>query len=139
MPVPAAVRRAIAVRDENRCAYCQTSEENCGLAMHIDHIVPEVAGGGSEEGNLCLVCFSCNVSKGARQDAVDPTTGESVPIFHPLRDRWAEHFRWSKSGTEIVGRTPKGRATVVALQMNNPTVIFARRRWVGAGWHPPQS
>jgi hypothetical protein len=26
---------------------------------------------------------------------------------------------------------------VVTLQMNNPTVVRARRRWVSAGWHPP--
>ncbi len=137
MPVPPAIRRAIAARDKHRCAYCLTSEENCGLAMHLDHVMPEVAGGGNEEWNLCLVCFSCNVNKGAQQTAVDPETGETVPLFHPVRQRWAEHFKWSEDGTRIVGKTPVGRATVVALKMNNPTVVFARRRWVGAGWHPP--
>ncbi|RLT34340.1 MAG: HNH endonuclease, partial [Chloroflexi bacterium] len=30
-----------------------------------------------------------------------------------------------------------GRATVEALQMNNQTVVKARRRWVIGGWHPP--
>jgi len=30
------------------------------------------------------------------------------------------------------------RATVEALQMNNPTVVRARRRWASAGWHPPE-
>ncbi len=137
MPVPSAVRRVVAARDEYRCAYCQTSEENCGLAMHMDHIVPEVAGGVTEVSNLCLVCFSCNVSKGAQQSAVDPETGETSPLFHPVRQRWAAHFRWSEDGTRIDGKTPTGRATVLALKMNNPTVVFARRRWVGAGWHPP--
>ncbi len=136
--MPLAVRRVIAARDENRCAYCQTSEENCGLAMHLDHIVPEVAGGATEEDNLCLVCFSCNVSKGARQSAVDPETGENVPLFHPVHQRWVEHFTWSESGTRIDGKTPTGRATVGALKMNNSTVVFARRRWVSSGWHPPQ-
>lgn len=83
MPVASALRRLIAARDKNRCAYCQTSEENCGIAMHLDHITPEVAGGGDEEENLCQVCFSCNVNKGARQSAVDPETGESVALFSP--------------------------------------------------------
>ncbi len=135
--MPSPLRPVVAVRDKNRCAYCQTSEENCGLAMHLDHIVPEVAGGATEESNLCLVCFSCNVSKGALQSAVDPETGKAVPLFHPVRERWLEHFMWSENGTRIDGKTSTGRATVMALKMNNPTVVFARRRWVSAGWHPP--
>ncbi len=137
MAVPAAIRRVVVARDEYRCAYCQTSEDNCGLAMHLDHIVPEVAGGGNEIENLCLVCFNCNVSKGAQQNAVDPETGENAALFHPVQQRWADHFGWSRDGTHIIGRTPVGRATVSALKMNNPTVVFARRRWVDAGWHPP--
>ena len=131
------VRRAVAARDKDRCAYCQTSEDNCGLAMHLDHIVPEAAGGESVVGNLCLACFSCNVAKGAQQAAVDPATGETASLYHPVRQRWTEHFEWSEDDTRIVGKTPTGRATVLALKMNNLTVVFARRRWVSAGWHPP--
>lgn len=65
MTAPAARYRLIAERDRHRRAYCLTTEENCGLQMHVDHIVPEVAGGTSTADNLCLVCFSCNVHKGA--------------------------------------------------------------------------
>jgi hypothetical protein len=36
-----------------------------------------------------------------------------------------------------MGLTPTGRATIVTLQMNNPAIVRARRRWVSAGWHPP--
>lgn len=117
MAVSADVRRVVAARDGNRCAYCRTSEENCGLAMHLDHIVPEVAGGEDEEENLCLACFSCNVNKGAQQRALDPETGEDVPLFHPVRQRWAEHFGWSQAGTRIFGKTPVGRATVSGLEV----------------------
>lgn len=104
--------------------------------MHLDHIVPEVAGGETKEENLCLACFSCNVAKAALQVAVDPETGGTVPIHHPVRERWADHFAWSEDGALIVGKTPTGRATVLALKMNNLTVVCARRRWVSAGWHP---
>ncbi len=135
--MPAALRPVVAARDEYRCAYCLTSEENCGLAMHLDHIIPESAGGATDDKNLCLVCFSCNVNKGAQQSARDPETGEPVSLFHPIRERWAAHFMWSENGTRIDGKTPTGRATILALKMNNPTVVFARRRWVSAGWHPP--
>ena len=125
-------------RDKKRCAYCQTSEENCGLAMHLDHIIPEAVGGLTEEGNLCLACFSCNVAKGARQFAIDSETGAHVPYYNPFCERWDDHFGWSEDGTLVVGKTPTGRSTVEALNMNNPIVVFARRRWVSAGWHPPR-
>jgi hypothetical protein len=37
----------------------------------------------------------------------------------------------------IRGKTPQGRATVVALQMKHQDIVAARRLWVIAGWHPP--
>jgi hypothetical protein len=106
--------------------------------MHIDHIIPESAGGLTVPENLCLACFSCNVLKGAKQTWEYPDTQETVRLFHPLRDKWNDHFTWDESRTEIIGRTPCGRATIEALRMNNPTVVNARRRWVSAGWHPPE-
>ncbi|MSQ48031.1 MAG: HNH endonuclease [Deltaproteobacteria bacterium] len=139
MPVSSALRALIAERDQPRCAYCLTTEENCGLRMHVDHIIPEVAGGLSTLDNVCLACFSCNVAKAARQTAVDPLTGETVSFFHPVRHRWHDHFAWDERKTRILGLTTHGRATVAALQMNNDTMVRARRRWVSAGWHPPDT
>jgi hypothetical protein len=37
----------------------------------------------------------------------------------------------------IVGKTPCGRATVLALQLNFWIAVQVRRQWVAAGWHPP--
>lgn len=42
-------------------------------------------------------------------------------------------------GTLIVCLRQTGRATVVALQLNNEYLVRARARWVAAGWHPPAS
>ena len=36
-----------------------------------------------------------------------------------------------------MGLTAVGRATIVALNMNNAVIVYARRRWVSVGWHPP--
>lgn len=121
MPVPPALRALIAERDKWRCAYCLTTEENCGLRMHVDHIIPEVAGGLTTPDNVCLACFSRNVSKAAQQTAADPLTGETVPLFHPVRQRWRDHFAWDESKTQIIGLSAYGRATVGVLHMNNPT------------------
>src|SRR5712671_6389164 len=99
MPVPLALRALIAERDKQRCAYCLTTEENCGLRMH--HIIPEVGGGLSTLDNVCLACFSCNVSKAAQQTSVDPLTGETVSLFHPVYQQWRTHFIWDESQMQI--------------------------------------
>ena len=137
MTVPILLRRQIEERDKHRCAYCQTAEENCGLRMHLDHITPEVKGGATSLENLCLACFTFNAYKGEQQTSKDPLTGEYVLLFHPVQQVWTDHFAWDESGTILLGITPHGRATVRTLQMNNLTVLQARRRWVSAGWHPP--
>ena len=103
MPISSALRTLLALRDKRRCAYCLTTEENCGLRMHVDHIIPETAGGPTTEENLCLACFSCNTAKAAQQTAVDPHSGAPVSLFHPLRQRWSEHFSWDESQTQIIG------------------------------------
>jgi hypothetical protein len=107
--------------------------------MEIDHIVPEVAGGVTELDNLCLACISCNAFKSAYQMGVDPQTNEEVPLFNPRKQPWHEHFRWHDDGSQIIGTTAIGRATVIRLQMNRSIVVQARQRWVQAGWHPPQA
>jgi hypothetical protein len=48
---------------------------------------------------------------------IDPLTEEQVELFHPVRQRWSEHFRFK--GYEIEGSTAVGRATVATLDLNH--------------------
>lgn len=105
--------------------------------MQVDHIYPESAGGPTVPYNLCAICISCNSYKNALWEAFDPTSGQKVALFHPLQQSWTEHFAWDESKARILGLTPCGRATINTLQMNNPIIVRARKRWVAAGWHPP--
>lgn len=136
--IPRSLRRRVAAEFHNRCAYCHTLTSVTGMRLVIDHIIPEAAGGQTAWENLCLACHSCNEFKGAQVKAQDPLTGERVPLFHPRRQQWREHFCWSEDSSEIIGLTPVGRATVAALNMNHPDIVEARRRWAVVGWHPPQ-
>jgi hypothetical protein len=106
--------------------------------MVIDHIVPESLGGPTEEMNLWLACPLCNAHKGDRITALDANTGEIVRLFNPRQQAWVDHFAWTSEGDRIVGRTPIGRATVIALQLNRPSLVRARGAWVSVGWHPPE-
>ncbi len=68
----------------------------------------------------------------------DPETIAQVLLFNPREQDWEGHFRWREDATLILGRTACGRATITALQLNNDHLVRARRRWVMAGWHPPE-
>ena len=107
------------------------------MPLVIDHILPQAAGGSDGRENLAASCYRCNEFKGARTHAVDHTTGPLVPLFHPRTQLWHEHFAWANGGTHIVGLTSTGRATVVALRLNNEYVIEARALWIARDWHPP--
>jgi hypothetical protein len=135
--LPAALRERLQDADGYRCAYCQTSVENTGQPLTVDHIIPQSLGGETTYENLCLACHRCNQTKGGAIAGTDPLTDDLTALFHPRRDRWNEHFAWDGAGARIVGLTATGRVTIVMLAMNDETIASARRRWVSVGWHPP--
>lgn len=131
-----AVVRLVHERADYTCEYCQTAQRVIGQAMHVEHIDPK---GGDHPDNLCLSCPSCNLSKARATSAPDPLSGEIVPLFHPRTENWTEHFEWARNGTQLVGLTPVGRATIIRLKMNIPRIVEARSTWVRAGVHPPKT
>jgi hypothetical protein len=135
--IPPTLRQRVAIVAGFRCGYCLTAQRIIGPLLEIDHYIPASRGGSSDEENLWLACPMCNSHKSDRVEAVDPDTGQAVRLFNPRRERWDEHFEWSDAGAVVRGKTPTGRATILALQMNHPEMVDARRLWVDAGWHPP--
>jgi len=136
--IPADLREQLLAADDRRCVYCQTTEANTGQPMTVDHIVPKAQDGPTQFDNLCFACRRCNEFKGSATVAREPLTNEIVPLFHPRSQKWNDHFDWGASGTHVIGLTAIGRATVIALNMNNAVIVDARRRWVSMGWHPPE-
>ena len=135
--VPDSVRQQVDLDAGDRCGYCLTERRYTAKRLHLEHIIPIAAGGSSAIENLWLACDLCNSYKGAKTEAADPVTDDLVLLFNPRTQKWSEHFRWSEDGTQIIGLTATGRATVNALRMNNPILVEARRWWVKSGWHPP--
>lgn len=136
--IPKPLRERITSQARRRCGYCLTDERVVGTPMEIDHLVPEILGGPTEEENLWLACSLCNDHKSDRIAAIDPVTLETVRLFNPRRENWQEHFQWSQELDVILGLTPCGRATVLALNLNRPSLVHARRAWASVGWHPPK-
>ncbi len=131
------LRDCLLEADNRHCAYCYTTEANTGQPMTVDHIIPQSQGGTTMFENLCFACRRCNEFKGSVDSAKDPLTGETAVLFHPRQQTWVDHFQWDEAGALLIGLTAVGRATIVALNMNNPVIVDTRRRWVSVGWHPP--
>ena len=132
-----ALRQSVAARFEHRCAYCHSPEFLTRMVYEIDHIFPRGRGGRTELDNLAYACPLCNRKKGDYTDAIDPSTEMRVPLFHPLLQTWERHFAWSSDGLRIEGRSPMGRATINALQLNGDLLAGLRYIWQIAGSRPP--
>jgi hypothetical protein len=133
------LRARIRQQAGDRCGYCRSPQRYILGTLEIDHIVPVARGGSDDEDNLWLACRLCNAFKGTQTHGVDPATGRRVRLFNPRRQVWSRHFQWSADGAAVQGRTPTGRATVIALQFNNVIACLVRSAWISAGWHPPKA
>lgn len=122
-------RDRIRWRAGGRCEYCHLPEALSGAAFHVEHVVSKARGGTDWESNLALACPRCNERKADRVRAHDPRTGKEVDLFHPRRNVWARHFRWSADRLRIEGRTEIGRATVLRLGLNALTRQHLRLIW----------
>ena len=132
------VEERVRAAGRNRCGYCLSPQHLVMARLEVEHILPIAKGGSSDESNLWLACPLCNRYKGDKTTAVDPETGAAAPLFNPRAQVWSEHFRWTEDGLRIVGLTPIGRATVLALRLSDdPDALGVRSYWVLAGWHPP--
>ena len=131
------LRQQVSVEAGHCCEYCRTCRRIIGMPLVIDHIIPKAKGGGDERENLAAACYRCNEVKGIKTENIDPATSALVPLFNPQNQIWKKHFAWANGGTHIIGLTPTGRATVLALRMNNEYLVESRRLWVAINWHPP--
>lgn len=136
--LPEALRQQVFLRAQYRCEYCQTARRLIGMPLVVDHITAQARGGNDDLVNLCGACYRCNEFKGPRTHVQDPVTNALVPLYHPRTELWTDHFRWANGGTHIVGITAIGRATVIALRLNNDHIVESRALWILYGWHPPQ-
>lgn len=119
--IPAALRRQVACRADFLCEYCLLHEDDTYFGCEVDHIISEKHGGLTQTGNLAYACFACNRSKGSDIASLVPGTVRLVPLFHPRRDRWHEHFGLSETdGVTIVSVSGIGEATAHLLRINDP-------------------
>jgi 5-methylcytosine-specific restriction endonuclease McrA len=74
-------RRAVFIRDENRCQYCERRAEN------LDHVIPKSQGGGHRWDNVVACCRRCNTRKGGHTPSQAGLSLIRSPR-PPRRDTW---------------------------------------------------
>jgi ribosomal protein L33 len=124
-------------RAEDCCEYCYSQARFSADSFSIEHIIPRSKGGTDHLDNLALACQGCNNRKYSDIDAIDPVSGERVPLFHPRQHQWKDHFAWNDDFTLVIGLTPTGRATTEKLSLNRYGVVNLRRALRSIGAHPP--
>ena len=60
----------------------------------------------------------------------------SEQLRREVAERANHRCEYCHSTELVIGRTRTGRSTVIALQMNHPTIVRARSLWVSCGIHP---
>lgn len=122
-------------RAKGCCEYCRMPESYDSLAFQVDHIIAVQHLGATVADNLALACFACNHHKGPNIAGFDHDAQQTVPLFHPRRDRWDDHFQWQ--GPELVGLTSVGKVTIQVLAVNRDFRVALRRMLIQEGVFPP--
>jgi hypothetical protein len=122
--IPPALRRLVYERAGGCCEYCLIPETAVFAGHEIDHIIAQKHGGPTDADNLALSCALCNKHKGSDLASLDPETGLIVPLYHPRRDPWIDHFHVHAG--QVVPLTPTDRVTVRLLQLNHPDRVEER-------------
>lgn len=135
--IDSATRSLVAARADGRCEYCLIPQSARQLAFNIDHVIARQHQRDDRADNLCFCCPKCNRKKGPNLSGIDPATQAVVPLFHPRRQVWSEHFRMN--GPLIVGLTPTGRATVTVLDLNHEDRVIFRESLIEEGLWPQPS
>ena len=100
------LNEAVAKRAGFRCEYCLLPVQGQVAPFELDHIVPRKHGGATVLDNLAYACPHCNAHKWAHTHGLDPESSQSVAIFNPRTQSWAEHFEW----VDALAGAPQGLA-----------------------------
>lgn len=134
--IPKAINDELDTLSKGYCEYCKFMQIYSHDSFVTEHIIPLFLEGSNKLDNLARACGGCNGFKHTFVSAVDPISKKTIPLFHPRKEKWENHFTWSTDFLRIIGLTPTGRATVTRLQLNRPQLINFRKIALGFG-HPP--
>lgn len=137
MTTTESLRTFVVARAGGACEYCRLIEYATGMTFHIEHVLPRSQGGITVIDNLALSCPGCNLAKSDHTRGKD-LAGRMRPLFNPRSYEpwhlgWHLHFALDHQTGVIVARSGIGEATVLMLQVNSASRLFARHLQIRAG------
>ena len=126
MSISGDIRQQVRQRAGFSCEFCSVREEDSGATLTIDHFRPQSKDGSDALENLVYACPSCNQYK---QDYW-PEDAESLPLWNPRNEDFAEHYMEAEDG-QLIALTPVGGFTLRHLRLNRSQLVayrFNRRR-----------
>ncbi len=136
--IPVTLRDSVIIRASKCCEYCKSQDKYSPTSFTIDHVIPESLDGTSDFENLAYACFLCNRLKSNKIKVFDASSEKWIPLYHPRKDIWSEHFSWNDNATLILGITIIGRSTIKVLKLNREKLIEYRACLIPFGIHPPE-
>lgn len=96
--IPAAVMRAVRLRDRNRCR-----NPHCGRRRYVDvhHIEYREDGGVHSRTNLCVLCSTCHHKLHARELFIEGNADEQLVFYNANRERIGPVARRDPIGARI--------------------------------------
>lgn len=132
--VSSRLRALVIARARESCEYCRVHADYAAFVHEIDHVIAQQHGGATTSDNLAYACAQCNRFKGSNVAAIDPQTGDIVPLYNPRSQHWHDHFQLD--GPVITPLTAVGRATEKLLQLNQIDRILLRKELLAVGRYP---
>ncbi|MEG4456153.1 HNH endonuclease signature motif containing protein [Microcoleus sp. N9_A1] len=132
--ISAELRRLVIERASGHCEYYLIHQDVSIYSHEVDHIIALKHCGQTRAENLAFSGLSCNRYKGSDLATIDPVNDEIVPLFHPRRQVWDEHFVLNDA--RIEGITQIGQATSRLLKLNAPNRILERQILIDIGRYP---
>ena len=129
--IKASLRKQVYKRAKGCCEYCLIPDIAAFAPHEVDHVIAEKHGGLTKADNLALSCALCNKHKGSDLTSIDPETGDIVPLYHPRKDQWCEHFQIKDA--KFIALSSKARVTIRLLQLNQQDRIEEREYLLEAG------
>ena len=135
--IPAAVRRHVWQRDEERCCYRDPLTGRRCTSSHllqIDHLLPVAQGGGPEPDNLELSCFTHHLMRHGHGPGPPPEAPDVAPpprCCRAARLRWPTACRWPGGDTL---RSSASRACIFATASSDSGRSLSMRSCEALSW-----
>ncbi len=113
MPTNKNWRKEIWAKSNNVCAHCGKSTPPASRT--VDHVIPQILGGGNDQRNLMPLCQSCNKSRASGE--IIPDTYYRYAAPWALDELWSYIREWKAAHTTAAGTLTVDRYGIIEREV----------------------